>query len=78
MFNIHFASVGSHPERLPHEAAMGFLREAGVLPGLPQRLALGEAEALLERDLKGRLVAFDGQQVVGLLRGIRGQAPVPR
>jgi len=29
----------------------GFLREAGVLPGLLQRLALGEAEALLERDL---------------------------
>jgi hypothetical protein len=46
---------------------MGFLREAGVLPGLLQCLALGEAEALLERDLKGRLVAFDGQQVVGLL-----------
>lgn len=64
---IHFPGVGGDPELLPHEAAVGLLGEARILPGLLQRLALGEAEALLERDLKGRLVAFDSQQIVGLL-----------
>lgn len=46
---------------------MGRLGEARIVPGLLQRIALGEAEALLERDLKGRRIAFDGHQVVGFL-----------
>ncbi len=46
---------------------MEFLGKAGIRSGVLQRLALGKAEALPKRYLKGGLIAFDGQQVVGLL-----------
>lgn len=72
-FGVNFVRVGRDPEALPDEAPVGLLRALGVQPGLLQCFPLGEAEALLQYALQTRLVAFDGQQVVGfLLQDLRG------
>ncbi|TYC51142.1 hypothetical protein ETQ85_24680 [Zoogloea oleivorans] len=64
---IHLPCITNHPELLPRKAIVEFLGKAGIRSGVLQRLALDKAEALSKRYLKGRLIAFDGQQVVGLL-----------